>query len=70
MTPEERFEAHEQWLLDHDRAIARYDGWLARMQEIQQQQADIQRKQSEVLLEIAQHVTRLLDRDDAHGERS
>jgi hypothetical protein len=50
MTPEERFEAHEQWLLDHDRTI----------KEI----SDIQRRQAAVLLEISQHVARLLDRSN------
>lgn len=60
MTPEERIAAHEQWLLDHDRAIAE-------MQEIQRETVAIQRKQSAVLLEIAEHVARLLDRDDGHG---
>lgn len=60
MTPEERIAAHEQWLLDHDRAIAE-------MQEIQRETVAIQRKQSAVLLEIAEHVARLLDRDDGQG---
>ena len=63
MTPEERLAAHEQWLLDHDKAIAE-------IQEIQRQQAVIQRQQSAVLLEIAQHVARLLDREDPEGRSS
>jgi hypothetical protein len=54
MTPEERFEAHEQWLLDHDRAIKE-------IVDIQRQQAAVQHQQSAVLLEIAQQVARLLD---------
>ena len=54
MTPEERFAAHEQWLLDHDRAITE-------IREIQRQQTEVQRQQSAVLLEIAQHVAKLLD---------
>jgi hypothetical protein len=57
MTPEERFEMHEQWLLDHDKHIARMDALFAEI-------GAIQRQQSAVLLEIAQHVARLLDRED------
>ena len=56
MTPEERMEAHEQWLLDHDRD-------MKQIREVLGQTAEIQRKQSEILLEISQHVARLLDRE-------
>jgi hypothetical protein len=60
MTPEERFAMHEQWLLDHDKAIAE-------MKDVLRQVADVQRQQSAVMLEIAQHVARLLDREDPGG---
>lgn len=74
MTPEERFEAHEQWLLDHDRALAKHDAMMAKhdeaiaeIHEVLAEVGQIQRKQSAVLLEIAQHVARLLDRDNGGG---
>jgi hypothetical protein len=57
MTPEERFAAHEQWLLDHDRAIAE-------LRAIQTEQARLQQQQSAVLLELTQQIVRLLDRRD------
>lgn len=60
MTPEERFAAHEQWLLDHDKSIIE-------IKSILQETVAIQRRQSAVLLEIAEHVARLLERDDGQA---
>lgn len=68
MTPEERFEAHEQWLLDHDKRMAemqaQHAAWRAEIDQTFREIGQIQRQQSAVLLEIAQHVARLLDRED------
>ena len=51
MTSEERFAAHEQWLLDHDRLFAdqarKHDETIAEIHAI--------------LLELAQALTRLAD---------
>jgi hypothetical protein len=60
MTPEERLAAHEQWLLDHDKVIAD-------IQDILQETVAIQRRQSAVLLELAEHVARLLDKSGDGG---
>jgi hypothetical protein len=71
MTPDERFDAHEQWLLDHDKRLAEHAAWQAQMErglvhihEILAETSEIQRQQSRVLLDIARHVDRLLDRED------
>jgi hypothetical protein len=77
MTPEERFEAHEQWLLDHDRTMRALDEAsqkhaeeIAAIREILQETTAIQRKQSAVLLEIAEHVARLLDKENDDEEEA
>ena len=49
MTPEERLEAHEQWLLDHDRAHVPQAHEMAEIRTI--------------LLHVAQLLDRLLGRD-------
>jgi hypothetical protein len=54
MTPEERLEAHELWLRDHDRIIA----------EISQ----IQRQQAAVLLELTQQIVRVIDKLDGRTD--
>jgi hypothetical protein len=55
MTPDERLEAHEQWLLDHDRG-------LTEIRTILTDVADLQRKQSAILLELTQRIVDVLDR--------
>jgi hypothetical protein len=60
MTPEERFDAHEQWLLDHDRGIAEIRTMLHDITSLQQRQAA-------VLLELTEQVTRLLDKNGGGG---
>jgi len=61
MTPEDRVALHEQWLLDHDRAMARHDREMAEIRAIQTEQARLQQQQSAVLLELTQQIIRLLD---------
>ena len=90
MTPEERFEAHEQWLQDLDHAITKHNlaiadhnvgmanhtlamaeirAGLAEIKNIQRDQAQAQAKQSAVLLELTQHVVRLLERWEDNGNK-
>ena len=66
MTPEERIELHEQWLLDHDKGIAEIRATLA---DSVAELTAIQRKQGAVLLELTQHVTRLLERWEDNGNK-
>ena len=58
MPPEDRVTQHEQWLLDHDRAIAEIRTTL---QEHIIWIAATQREQSVVLLALSQHIACLLD---------
>ena len=67
MTPEERFEAHEQWLLDHDKALAKHERDMTEIRATLAETVEIQRKQAGVLLELTQHVTRLLERWEDNG---
>lgn len=67
MTPEERVAAHQQWLLDHDRAMAKHGEMMAKHAEDIAEIRAIQRQQSAVLLEIAQYVARRLDRHSGGG---
>ena len=50
-----RWPQHEEWLLDHERAMAEIRATLAVT-------IEIQRVQSTVLLELGQQVARLLER--------
>ena len=58
MTPEEQFEQHARWLVDHDRAIAE-------IQEIQRETTQIQRRQAAVMLDVARKHAELGERVDA-----
>lgn len=68
MTSEERFEAHEQWLLDHDRAVKKHDEDITRIhamldrtrEEHDENIAEIHA----ILQEIARVMARLVDREE------